>query len=105
MFFPTVTLRFHPASGSFDDGRFDEFAKSKELLAVKEHFFVHAGLPHLLLCVSWRMPPAGAARKPEGGEEWRVRIDACKHKPNGALIGQADRNALADYLALNAGKK
>ena len=38
---------------------------------MKEHFFVHAGLPHLLLCVSWRMPPAGSARKPEGGEEWR----------------------------------
>ena len=71
MFFSTVTLRFDPASGSFDDGRFDEFSKSKELLAVKEHFFVHGGLPHLLLCVSWRMPPAGSVRKPEGGEEWR----------------------------------
>ena len=71
MFFSTVTLRFDPASGSFDDARFDEFAKSKELLAVKDHFFVHAGLPHLLLCVSWRMPPAGSARKPDGDEEWR----------------------------------
>ena len=63
MFYSTLTLRFDPASGSFDDARFDEFAKSKELLSVKEHFFEHGGLPHLLLCVSWRMPPAGSARK------------------------------------------
>jgi superfamily II DNA helicase RecQ len=71
VFFSTVTLRFDPASGSFDDARFDEFAKSKELLAVKDHFFLHAGLPHLLLCVTWRMPPAGSMRKPDGDEEWR----------------------------------
>jgi ATP-dependent DNA helicase RecQ len=72
MFYSTLTLRFDPASGSFDDARLDDFAKSKELLAVKEHFFEHAGLPHLLLCVSWRMPPAGTARKAATDDEaWK----------------------------------
>jgi hypothetical protein len=72
LFYSTLTLRFDPASGSFDDARFDEFAKSKELLGVKEHFFTHGGLPHLLLCVSWRMPPAGSARKVATDDEaWK----------------------------------
>ncbi|MCU0728001.1 MAG: hypothetical protein MUE73_19800 [Planctomycetes bacterium] len=32
-------------------------------------------------------------------DEWRARIDVCKAKPGGAVIGVTERNALADWLA------
>jgi len=71
LFFSTVTLRFDPDRGLFDDAPLDEFARSKEVLAVRDHFFTHGGLPHLLLCVSWRMPPSGSARRAKPDEDWR----------------------------------
>lgn len=71
MFYSTLTLRFDHEASRFDDAPLDEFTKSKEILGVKDHFFVHGGLPHLLLCISWRMTPAGSARKPKPGEDWK----------------------------------
>jgi hypothetical protein len=38
-------------------------------------------------------------KKRLAADEWRVRIDTCKSKPGGAVIGVAERNALADWLA------
>jgi superfamily II DNA helicase RecQ len=75
VFYSTLTLRFDPETSRFDDAPLDEFAKSREVLSVKDHFFIHGGLPHILLCVSWRMPPAGAARKPKSGEDWKGLLD------------------------------
>ena len=80
MFFSTVTLRFAPDTGSFDDASFDEFSKGKEVLSVREHFFEHGGLPHLLLCVSWRMTEAGSARKPKPSEDWKQALRTPEHQ-------------------------
>jgi len=52
MFFSTITLRYDPNCGRIDDKAFQEFAKNKEILSVREHFFVYRELPHLALCVS-----------------------------------------------------
>jgi hypothetical protein len=71
MFYSTLTLRFDPSQSSFDQRPLDEFSKSREILSVREHFFVHGELPHLLLCISWRMPPSGSVRPPKAGEDWR----------------------------------
>lgn len=74
MFYSTLTLRFDPVRGGFDDQPLDEFSRSRELLSVKDHFFEQGGLPHLLLCISWRMPPAGSARKPKPEEDWKALL-------------------------------
>ena len=71
MFYSTLTLRFDPGSSAFDDAPLALFSKSREILSVREHFFVQGEIPHLLLCISWRMPPAGSARKPTAKEDWK----------------------------------
>ena len=71
MFYSTLTLRFDPGSSSFDDAALALFSKSREILSVREHFFVQGEIPHLLLCITWRMPPAGAARSPTAKEDWK----------------------------------
>jgi len=71
VFYSTLTLRYDPGSSAFDDAPLVEFTKSREILSVREHFFVQGELPHLLLCISWRMPPAGAARTPTAKEDWK----------------------------------
>ena len=69
MFYSTLTLRYDPGSSAFDDAPLAEFSRSREILSVREHFFVQGELPHLLLCISWRMPPAGTARSPTAKQE------------------------------------
>ncbi len=80
MFYSTLTLRYDPEQNGFDDRPLDEFCRSRELLSVKDHFFEQGGIPHLLLCISWRMPPAGSARKPKQGEEWRNLLTTPEHQ-------------------------
>jgi ATP-dependent DNA helicase RecQ len=67
-------------SSRFDDGALEEFAKSREILSVREHFFVHGEIPHLLLCISWRMPPAGSARPPTASEDWKGLLTTPEQK-------------------------
>jgi len=74
VFYSTLTLRFDPSSSRFEDAPLDEFAKSREILSVREHFFVHGEVPHLLLCISWRMPTAGSARPPKPHEDWKALL-------------------------------
>ncbi|MFH1998515.1 MAG: HRDC domain-containing protein [Planctomycetota bacterium] len=71
MFFSTLTLRFNPDQGEIDDQRFQEFVKDKDVISVKEHFFLYRELPHLTLCVSWRQPEAGSRRINKPDETWR----------------------------------
>lgn len=71
MFFSTLTLRYNPDTGHIDDKTFQEFASDKEILSVKDHFYLYRELPHLTLCVSWRLPEAGTRRSPRSNEEWR----------------------------------
>jgi len=71
MFFSTLTLKYNPDTGDIDDQTFQNFAKDKQLLSVKEHFFLYGELPHITLCISWRQPEAGSKRQPRPSEEWR----------------------------------
>ena len=74
MFFSTLTLRYDPDTGHIDDGAFQDFARDKEVLSVKEHFFLYRELPHITLCISWRQPEAGSRRQPKPNEEWRTLL-------------------------------
>lgn len=55
-----VTLRFAPNLGAFDDRPLTEFARDKDVLSLREHFFSVGDLPHLacLLTYDDREPPA-----------------------------------------------
>ena len=35
-----ITLRFDPVLSSFDDGPLRDFLKDKEVLSIRDHFFV-----------------------------------------------------------------
>jgi ATP-dependent DNA helicase RecQ len=65
-----LTLPFHPSLGAIDSRPLDAFVADKELLAVRDHFFIANGTPHLLCVVIYRLPrgsealPAGARGRP-----------------------------------------
>ncbi len=78
------TLPFSSALGGFDDGAVREFVKDKEVLAVRDHFFLKDESPHLVLVVTYNMPRPEqeiSTRKPqvkEGGrdrEAWRKTLE------------------------------
>ena len=56
MFFSIIILRYDLDKERIDDSPFQDFAKNKDVLSVKEHFPIYRELPHLALCVLWRMP-------------------------------------------------
>lgn len=45
------TLRYNPSLGEFDDQDVARFLSDKELVEVRDHFFVHQGMPHLTLLI------------------------------------------------------
>lgn len=51
------TLRVSPTLGAFDDSAVQDFVRDKELLSLREHFFVVHDVPHLLCLVSWQELP------------------------------------------------
>lgn len=48
------TLKFHPLTEQFDDTALQDFIKDKELLSVREHFFVKHDTPYLLVFLTYR---------------------------------------------------
>ena len=48
------TFSFNEATRTFDDNALQEFLVSREVVEKNEYFFIHQGLPHLLLVLSYR---------------------------------------------------
>lgn len=53
----TVTCRFDPALGAFDDAPLRLLTRDKVVLSVRDHFFHHGELPHLAFVVVYRLVP------------------------------------------------
>jgi superfamily II DNA helicase RecQ len=78
-----LTLAFQPSLGAIDARALDDFLADKELLDLREHFFVVQGLPHLLCVLTYRLPrgtdAASANERPAasgiGERPRRERID------------------------------
>ena len=93
-----VTLRFDPVSEAFDDGPLQEFLRSKEVLTIRDHFFMRNEAPYLAVVVTYNLPgPATGSLPAEKGKDrgvsWRE------------LISEADLplfNALRDWRAERA---
>ncbi len=71
------TLRFDPAIERFNDSRFRDFIKDKEVVSLSDHFFLRDGVPYLTLVVGFHHPlfeEIGENPKKERGkrdESWR----------------------------------
>lgn len=78
------TLSFSSVLGGFDDDEVREFVKDKEVLAVRDHFFLKDESPHLVLVVTYnllRPEQEMSARTPEvkskarDREAWRKTLE------------------------------
>ncbi|MCO5164972.1 MAG: HRDC domain-containing protein [Planctomycetes bacterium] len=82
----TVTCRFDPALGAIDDGPLRLFGRDKVVLSVRDHFFVHGEVPHLVFVVVYRLV---APSRPDGSSG---RLDARAHEA-GARSPESGRSA------------
>lgn len=57
------TLPFNPVLGGFDDAEVRAFTADKQVKKIKDHAFVHNGVPHLSLVVIY-YPPDGKISMP-----------------------------------------
>ncbi|AHF05546.1 hypothetical protein MARPU_11015 [Marichromatium purpuratum 984] len=55
------TLGFDPVNGRFDDSPVRDFLTDKEVDAISDHFFIHAGRPYLTLVVRYRLAAPAAS--------------------------------------------
>ena len=76
-----ITLRFDPILGAFDDGPLREFLKDKEVLSIRDHFFVKHEVPYLAVLVTYDLyrpeaaAPAVDFREQRDGS-WRTLVTA-----------------------------
>jgi ATP-dependent DNA helicase RecQ len=80
----------------FDDAPLRDFIKDKEVLSIRDHFFVKNEVPYLAVIINYRPQPIVAAPAPKAGE--RGKSDESWR----ALIAEADVplfNALRDWRA------
>ncbi len=75
MFVRIFTVKFHVATECFDDQEVQEFIKDKEVLSIREHFFVKHETPYLVLIVTY-LPGASPPSRPRRNTKaaWRESI-------------------------------
>jgi ATP-dependent DNA helicase RecQ len=70
-----TTLRFNELTGVFDDAPLREFVKDKEVLSLRENFFIYHDVPYLMVFISYNLPApvttASGEVKKERDESWR----------------------------------
>ncbi len=68
-----ITLKFNSAIDSFDDMPVRDFIKDKEILSLKDHFFIKDEIPYLVIIIIYRMKsldsPVETRKQKE--EAWR----------------------------------
>jgi len=71
-----ITLRFNSAIESFDDTAVSDFIKDKDILSIKDHFFIKDEIPYLVIIIIYRMKSInspGETRK-QKEEAWREML-------------------------------
>jgi superfamily II DNA helicase RecQ len=90
-----VTLRFNSLLDGFDDAPLRELVKDKEVIAIRDHFFIKDEVPYLAVMVSYRPQPVPAAPAPTTTPAQRKRDESWRE-----WVGEADVplfNALRDW--------
>jgi hypothetical protein len=52
-----ITLRFNALLDAFDDGPLRDFLKDKEIVSVRDHFFIRNEQPYLAMIVQYLLKP------------------------------------------------
>lgn len=68
------TLRFNELTDSFDDTPLQEFIKNKEILSLRDHFFMRHEVPYLAMIVSYNLQSIEQPKtdgKKERDESWK----------------------------------
>lgn len=73
MLIRVFTLRFDPTVGVFDDRALREFIADKTVVSASDHFFVHEGLPHLAMIITYA-PQSEPDHKGSRKDNWRDLI-------------------------------
>jgi superfamily II DNA helicase RecQ len=71
------TLRFNELTDCFDDTPLRDFMKDKEILSIREHFFMRHEIPYLTIVVAYNPrsgTPPETAKKKQRDESWRELI-------------------------------
>jgi ATP-dependent DNA helicase RecQ len=69
------TLKFDPLLGIFDDAPVQEFLKHRDILSLREHFFVKDDTPYLTLIATYNLPlPAPPGEAPKESDSWRTML-------------------------------
>ena len=82
-----ITLRFDAVIGSFDDGPLREFLKDKEVLSIRDHFFVKNEVPYLTVLVTYyphrpeTTTPAMPRNQQPDGASWRTLVTEAELHP------------------------
>lgn len=75
-----ITLRFDSTLGGFDDSPLRDFLKDKDVVALREHFFVKEEIPYFAVFVTYRLSlPAALPAPPQDVQErkaaaWRELV-------------------------------
>jgi superfamily II DNA helicase RecQ len=92
------TLRFNGLLDAFDDAPLREFIKDKDVIAVRDHFFLHNDQPYLAVLVNYTLKPVAteaAATKPGAPAQAKPKDESWRH-----YVAESDLplfNALRDW--------
>lgn len=77
MLIKIITLKFDTLTENFDDSFLMEFVKDKEIISIRDYFFVRDGVPYLVIITTYRLRPVFEERIESGKgrkENWRNLI-------------------------------
>ena len=74
-----LTLRFDAVLEAFDDSPLQELLRTKEVFAIRDHFFVRNGVPYLAVLITYRLRPpvkeSAFPNKAQGRDSsWRAQV-------------------------------
>jgi ATP-dependent DNA helicase RecQ len=101
MFARVITLRFNGMLDGFDDAPLRDFIKDKEVVSIRDHFFIHHEQPYLAMIVTYTLKPLPtAAAAPRPDRRSKQRDEAWRE-----FVAEADVplfNTLRDWRAARA---
>lgn len=74
MLLRTFTLKFNSVTERFDEDELQEFIKDKEILAVREHFFIKHETPYLVVFITYLPGNRDIASGKKQHDSWRDRL-------------------------------
>jgi ATP-dependent DNA helicase RecQ len=71
MLLRTITLKFNPVTEQFDEDELQEFIKDKEILSVREHFFIKHETPYLVIFITYLPGDRDIAPDKKQKDSWK----------------------------------